>query len=113
MNPKELLLISQLLESASDSFSMHECTEFSYPDSWTKKDKEDFVLKYHQWSEDREDPIDWREGDTILSDWEAMEYLSFKTAEWAAKIEDMMDRMIPNIIDEPSPMDGGRRNSDL
>lgn len=80
MNEKTLLLVSDLLELASDELSNNGCNDWDFPKGWTKAEKQEFVRSYHEWNGD---PEEYDPSDLTLPDWAVASYLSHLVKEFA------------------------------
>ena len=73
MKPQWLRLAADMLEMASEEFGTHGCNDWSFPDSWTPADKEDFVKAMH---ENNRSPEEFDPKHLDVPDWWVMTFLA-------------------------------------
>lgn len=81
MTPKETLLAAQLLSEASERAGLAVCNDWDFPESWSQKEREDFVAAFHQWNGD---PEEFDSKRLRLPDYAVMDFIAFKLRKLAA-----------------------------
>ena len=65
LTDKELLLVADLLNDASETYSNHGCNDFDFPSDWTDIEKQAFVVDFQIWNggidddDDADNMADW------------------------------------------------------
>jgi len=78
MTKKELLLISHLLEIASDEFGNHGCNDFKLSDFFSEEECVKFDKEYHEWNGDPDEHDSQYARSGWFQDYAVMSYYSHK-----------------------------------
>ncbi len=105
LKQKESILIQEFLKEYSSRLGNDGCNDWSFPNSWTVQEKEEFVKHYHAWNGD---PEEYSPKRLVLPNFAVVGFLAHKMT----KKELAYTIKIKNASEASQPWVGGYLNNE-